>query len=130
MREVKFRAWDTEEEKWWPKDHDEWINVASGGDIVYGYADGDPEDAEGRFEIVWYTGLTDKNGVEIYEGDVYEYNGTSYAENEDNEMEERFEVKTSVVEYREGVISIGYQFMSHHTNIEVIGNIYEGEVKR
>ena len=76
MREIKFRAWDTEEKRWWPKGHDEWINIAHNGTIIYGDSDGNPEDAEGRFEIAQFTGLLDMNGREIYEGDIVQVTET------------------------------------------------------
>ena len=41
MREVKFRAWDTEEKRLVPKNHhEEWVNITNTGDIVFGYEDG------------------------------------------------------------------------------------------
>lgn len=108
-REIKFRAWY--------KDGTE--------GMIYLSLDGflDPlqefEGGIGGYEIMQYTGLKDKNGKEIYEGDIIVSDYEKWWHNQ----------PCGVVEYLENGFWLsgkdGSHFMPNEDSRRVIGNIYE-----
>ena len=71
MREIKFRVWDNDSKKIYNQDDfiltfdnvGEDIYLKGNNEIIPFY----------RYKLMQYTGLEDKNGQEIYEGDILDY---------------------------------------------------------
>lgn len=117
MRETKFRGFGL-----W-KDCKRWFY----GDLLH-YTDGTVEIVEKRNQIRMfnyavdpksigeYTGMTDKNGKEIYEGDIIRSDGHTW--------EDKF---TASVEFDKGMFWDSYWHypIASAVSMEVIGNVWE-----
>lgn len=66
MREIKFRAWEADEKKMY--DLSEMFHGNKFEELLY--ASDDIVDGKGRITFMQYTGLKDKNGKKIFEGDI------------------------------------------------------------
>ena len=122
MIEIKFRAWYEEEKE-----------MQSVIDIYFNKNKGDIESfvTKGKkatyhtdvhtHKLMQYTGLKDKNGVEIYEGDILSgWIGSHWHSGED-----KFE---EVVKYDEKTASYNFAAIEvRYGDLEVIGNIYENK---
>ena len=116
MREIKFRAWDKENEKMMKVSslslENKEIAVRENGTYHFFRLQ--------NLELMQYTGIKDKNGKEIYEGDIVILN--------DAEEESRCVIKYKYGSYilvdgdlRENLSNVEDRFL------EVIGNIYENK---
>ena len=159
MREIKFRAWDQKKKKMLYEGYcDEFTDIWGSGSThlgitfkgtIFGQIGDDggknglhEHDADiplNRFILMQYTGLKDKNGKEIYEGDIVAIDYTSRDDPVHGYYKEEFEIvwdalnagfcrrdKNSRFERRED----GYTYYAvsprEWADLEVIGNIYEG----
>ncbi len=143
-REIKFRIWNKRSKRFVQEDTDvdnrrgynlgEYAISPNGDIYFYEQHDGgmdvlEPDDLE-RSQ---FTGLEDKNGKEIYEGDIviyeYTYNeameSSAYGNGEvcDIDMVEWYEGR--YILNRKGLSSKMYFLFDDYKELKVIGNIFE-----
>ncbi len=113
QRTIKFRAWDKAGKQMIELKGILLLDVLEIDGTVW---------TKDKVEIMQFTGLKDKNGKEIYEGDIV------------TRVESKFEIKWNEEYgafslYRLDLEDDGYfrhmQFFESETELEVIGNIYE-----
>lgn len=125
MREIKFRAWD--------KKNKQMLNPASDiGNLMFAYGENYDHITKYDAEIMQYTGLKDKNGKEIYEGDVvFTKWSKPFVGRDDGTNREVFWADdkgawalTNYNGKRNDLCSY-LKTHAHPDSVEIIGNIYE-----
>lgn len=109
MREIKFRAWSPSDKRMVP--YEDMLLYDHGTEPVSFVMNlrGEPYD----YRYMQYTGLTDKNGKEIYEGDIVRLT---------------LDNQNGVIKYKDAMFYVEWEFDTALNGItgglEVIGNIY------
>jgi uncharacterized phage protein (TIGR01671 family) len=134
-RTIKFRAWDKERKEMCVVSSLEFLFESMNGICANVPNDDHSPDAPlfrdifpENLELMQFTGLTDRNGKEIYEGDIVvnthcvKVNHTSF------KVWRQIPATKRAVAWRQIVTNTGFNLglpKNGETHIEVIGNIYE-----
>lgn len=141
QREIKFRAWDKKKRLMIPltdnyiceeysgilftapEDH-EYNGIGSLPGSYQGLADG--QHYSEQYELMQYTGLKDKNGKEIYEGDILAIPDAYHDYQDGIAINELPENRLEHVNWAQATFWAGDECLSEEaSHSEVIGNIYE-----
>jgi len=126
MREIKFRAWDKKNKRM-AKVYTlgltgiDYSTIQSGGVLLSGCGKND-------IELMQFTGISDKNGKEIYEGDIFGVYSLIGDFAGSHEPRGKVVFDNDLCAYVAEDVNGGWVYLSEYIEkprYEVIGNIYE-----
>lgn len=114
-RVIKFRAWNTKLKVM----VDDWAQLGKDGVYAPSASANDVIARGDEYAVMQFTGLHDKHGMEIYEGDLVEFSRAN------------IDYKMCPIRYSDALAAFVLDvkdalfLLSDGVNLEVIGNIYE-----
>ena len=123
MREIKFREWETERKTMVIGEREDYDDSVG---FRFAHEEG------GERILMQSTGMKDKNGVEIYEGDIVQSTWYDVGNNPYKKIGEIIFVGAEYViaydsqfDVETGEITYDAHSLTYAEDVEVIGNIYE-----
>ena len=117
-RPIKFRVWDKRETK--GRSTQNMLYDAQLHHLWQDFVD------YPGYELMQYTGLTDKNGKEIYEGDIVQYNQNSSYDNMDFIAKWSDDKLGFIFQSNSGEQLVNQTpHLNRFKHLEVVGNIFE-----
>ncbi len=125
MREIKFRAWD--------KIHKEikevaiisWISRFAALWNVRGNVRITIDRDFGDIELMQYTGLKDKNGKEIYEGDILRITGKYFRKSIQENMLVEYDESKAWFGVVDALHTVDLGLFDCENDVEIVGNKWE-----
>ena len=125
----KFRVWDVKNKKFLPESY---FAILGNGKLIVtlsGYYNDFTNTNQDDYVIQQYTGLTDKNGNLIFEGDIVQYNQNSSYDNMDFIAKWSDDKLGFIFQSNSGEQLVNQTpHLNRFKHLEVVGNIFEPNI--